>query len=679
MKKIDLHIHTLSTRNDADFEFDIDKLSEYTNTMRIDCIAVTNHNTFDKDQFLRIKDKLTDVVVMPGIEIDLCGGHILLITEYGSIDSFVSQTKAVYSKIVSPNSSLDYDTFRDIFPDLSRFLVIPHYWKEPKIPFDIINKFGDDIFAGEVTSPKKFIYAIKDPNALTPVVFSDCRLTSSTMVFSSQQTFVDIGDITLNSLKSVLHDKSKVSLNEDGGHDLISIQNGEIKLSTGLNIILGRRSSGKTHTLQMIKEEYKGGNIKYIKQFQLLERDDKKDKNTFDQLLADKKNSLFEDFISPFKTVIEDLLNTPSMEDDESVLDNYLGSLIQYAKEERVRDVYSKCALFSEELFSPVEMTILESLIRNVSELLDNRHYKTVIDKHIERSKIIALYNELILMRREISIKKKKKEWTNDVIREIKGKLQIKSSSTPINDDLDLYQIALRRRKRLKFINLCKLVKRERKIRELTLKKFKVIATTHPFVNATDLKQRLHVRVSLAQAYLKYDSPIDYLKELRNCETISPSEFYKLFVDIEYKILNEDGFTISGGESAEFNLLQTIEDARNYDMLLIDEPESSFDNIFLKDDVNSLLKEFSKEMPVVIVTHNSTIGGSIQPDYILFTEKQISGKDKIFKTYYGYPNDKFLRNKNNEQKRNYVIQIDSLEAGSDAYQKRNKNYENLEN
>ena len=395
-----------------------------------------------------------------------------------------------------------------------------------------------------------------------------------------------------------------------------------------LNIILGRRSSGKTHTLQMIKGEYKGGNIKYIKQFQLLERDDKKDKNTFDQLLADKKNSLFEDFISPFKTVIEDLLNTPSMEDDETVLDKYLGSLIQYAKEERVRDVYSKCTLFSEDFFSPVEMTILESLIRNVSELLDNKHYKTVIDRHIERSKIIALYNDLIMMRRNISIEKKKKEWTNDVIREIKEQLQIKSSSTSINDDLDLYQIALRRCKRLKFITLCKLVKRERKIRELTLKKFKIIATTHPFVNATDLKQSLHGRVSLVQAYLKYGSPIDYLKELRNCETISPSEFYKLFVDIEYKILNEDGFAISGGESAEFNLLQTIEDARNYDMLLIDEPESSFDNIFLKDDVNSLLKEFSQEMPVVIVTHNSTIGGSIQPDYILFTEKQISGKDK---------------------------------------------------
>ena len=387
---------------------------------------------------------------------------------------------------------------------------------------NVIQQLGDKVFAGEVTSPKKFIYAIKDSQALTPVIFSDSRLTSFTTTFSSQQTFVDIGDITLNSLKGALHDKNKVSLNEDGGHDLISIQNGEIKLSTGLNIILGRRSSGKTHTLQMIKEEYKGGNIKYIKQFQLLERDDKKDKNTFDQLLADKKNSLFEDFISPFKTVIEDLLNTPSMEDDESVLDKYLGSLIQYAKEEKVRDVYSKCTLFSEDLFSPVEMTILESLIRNVRELLDNKHYKTVIEKHIERGKIIDLYKELIMMRRKSSVKKKKKEWTNDVIREIKGQLQIKSSSTSINDDLDLYQIALRRCKRLKFTTLYKLVKRERKIREMTLKKFKVIATTHPFVNATDLKQSLHGRVSLVQAYQKYGSPIDYLKELRNCETISP-------------------------------------------------------------------------------------------------------------------------------------------------------------
>lgn len=60
---------------------------------------------------------------------------------------------------------------------------------------------------------------------------------------------------------------------------------------------------------------------------------------------------------------------------------------------------------------------------------------------------------------------------------------------------------------------------------------------------------------------------------------------------------------------------------RNYDMLLIDEPESSFDNIFLKDDVNTLLKDLAEEMPVVVVTHNNTIGGSIHPNYVIYTEK----------------------------------------------------------
>jgi len=48
---------------------------------------------------------------------------------------------------------------------------------------------------------------------------------------------------------------------------------------------------------------------------------------------------------------------------------------------------------------------------------------------------------------------------------------------------------------------------------------------------------------------------------------------------------------VSGGERSEFRLLQEIKDAQNYDFLLIDEPESSFDNMFLKSDVNQIIRE----------------------------------------------------------------------------------------
>lgn len=80
MKKIDLHTHTISTISDYPFDFDISKVREYVNKLRIDALAITNHNVFDLAQYLQIKDSLT-ISVFPGIEIDLEGGHLLVITD----------------------------------------------------------------------------------------------------------------------------------------------------------------------------------------------------------------------------------------------------------------------------------------------------------------------------------------------------------------------------------------------------------------------------------------------------------------------------------------------------------------------------------------------------------------------------------------------------------------------
>ena len=42
--------------------------------------------------------------------------------------------------------------------------------------------------------------------------------------------------------------------------------------------------------------------------------------------------------------------------------------------------------------------------------------------------------------------------------------------------------------------------------------------------------------------------------------------------------IDEFDAEISGGERSEFNLLEKIQNAHHYDLLLVDEPESSFDN-----------------------------------------------------------------------------------------------------
>ncbi|TOA26957.1 hypothetical protein, partial [Vibrio parahaemolyticus] len=67
---------------------------------------------------------------------------------------------------------------------------------------------------------------------------------------------------------------------------------------------------------------------------------------------------------------------------------------------------------------------------------------------------------------------------------------------------------------------------------------------------------------------------------------IEDVELYKLFTKVSYRILNKYGTTVSGGERSEYRLLKSLHDAKDYDILLIDEPESSFDNVFLFESVN---------------------------------------------------------------------------------------------
>jgi len=111
---------------------------------------------------------------------------------------------------------------------------------------------------------------------------------------------------------------------------------------------------------------------------------------------------------------------------------------------------------------------------------------------------------------------------------------------------------------------------------------------------------------------------------------------------------------------------------------MIDEPESSFDNIFLKNEVNELIKEISKEIPVIVVTHNNTIGASIKPDYLLYTQKEIVGDKIQYNVYFGHPMNKVLKNAKGKEIQNIDILFNCLEAGEEAYyERKQKAYEIL--
>lgn len=242
-------------------------------------------------------------------------------------------------------------------------------------------------------------------------------------------------------------------------------------------------------------------------------------------------------------------------------------------------------------------------------------------------------------------------------------------------EDVDLYRISMDRKRVERFSQIICYLKKEAVISETSIQGFRVEATKSPFSGAGEIKDASGVKTSFMDAYRVYGAPYEYLRTLLANDSLTRSELYKLFVKISYRILNKDGFEVSGGERSEFRLLQEITDAQNYDVLLIDEPESSFDNLFLKSDVNQMLKEISKSMPVVVVTHNSTVGASVGADYILYARKELENGKTKYRIYSGYPMDKTLTSTDGKSINTHDIMMNSLEAGVDAYNGRRQGYE----
>lgn len=445
-------------------------------------------------------------------------------------------------------------------------------------------------------------------------------------------------------------------------------------ISTGLTVILGKRSSGKSFTLDRINEQFE--NAKYIEQFDLLSTDDASDQRQFEQALRTQGDSVAEAFLAPFKSVVEDVDGVELYQDEQDV-ENYINALMKAASEAERQDIFAKCSMFQESQFSIKDLKSLEELIGAVDTLLQNTEYRDIISKHLYRESLLKLAIAL----REQYIREQERailmRYTNDIVISIQRELQVRSSNTPI-PDVDFYQILLNREKVRKFIGIAKQVKRNRVIEQRNLYSYRVVAKAAPYEGAQALQRTSKSKTVFSDAFQKYDEEYEYLQMLKQKENLPSSEYYKYFAQITYEVLNQYGTPASGGERSEYNLLQQLTDAARSEILLLDEPESSFDNLFLKDGVNTLLKELSKRIPVVIATHNNTIGASLHPDYMIYTEKEIRANGEVkYHLYHGYPSSTALTDLEGSKVNRKDVMLDCLEAGEPAYMDRRHSYEIL--
>jgi hypothetical protein len=402
------------------------------------------------------------------------------------------------------------------------------------------------------------------------------------------------------------------------------------------------------------------------------------DEDEFNEMLEKERSAVREKHLSTFRAVVDDVIEI-NRQSTHYKIKEYVESLIKFAKSEELQDEFSKATLFKEIPFTIRPNEGLKKVIRAIKLLLESKTYKETIEKHVAKDDLSALLDELKEQYKESSKQRMKRLWVNEIIETVAPKLQSSSSSPSIkNNDLDFYEIRIEREKVRRFNAIAKAIKKDSTIESKEFgEKFAITAQVGCFTGAQELRDESKTRdVKFSDAFRQYESPFMYLNELKKL-SLETASLYRYFCKVRYRVLNEYGKPVSGGERSEFNLLKALKGARQFEMLLVDEPESSFDNVFLKDNVNKEIKEISKELPVIVVTHNNTVGMLMQPDNILYTSRETAtGHDKYY-LYSGSPGDtEFKTADKMKYVSSHVILLESLEAGEVAYNDRNQMYKN---
>lgn len=669
MLKIDLHIHTDPAYYESDFNFSLEKLKEYVHTNRLQVIAITNHNHFNISQFNAIQNFLNDIIVLPGIEIDIERSHLLLIGNINQVNEIETASKLLIDEIHSEKDFISFEKFVELFPNYQDYILIPHYKKNPKMQISTINKFNGNLVCGEVRSAKQFEAIIKQNDKLVPVFFSDIRVSEELKTFPVRCTYIDISKFEFSVLKNALSDKSKVFINDSKSNSEIEILPNGTTASSGLNVIIGKRSSGKTYTLNRIYASNDGDNIKYVRQFSLTGRSEE---SKFNELVNSEQSNLIEEYLSPLKNITDKVLGIDEFYDNN--VDIYLSSLKDYAENQSLRDVYSKSKLFTESFFNANDNLDTKEVLYAVLKLLETEHNRDLIDSYIEQTTLKNLLKDLLIKREKEYIQFKLKNQVDEIIKYTQEELSKKSSLNSLRD-VDLYSIEKKRIMIEEYDKLCNQLKKPALIKTVDVYRFKIELNRMEFANVSEIKKDLSIKISLGDAFKFYNQPYRYIKKLENAK-VDKEIIHKTLIKFKASVLNERNVELSGGERAEYNLLHELKDAENYDVLLLDEPEASFDNLFIKDYIIDIIKNISNKTTVFLSTHNNTLGVSIKPNKIIYTE---SCRNGIYKVFTGDFGSHTLKTKDEETIKAYDYIMNVMEAGENTYNERKNIYESFRN
>lgn len=669
----DLHIHTLATAWDENFEFNLEQLKRHISNCELNAIAVTNHNVFDRSQFDSIRDELADTCfVLPGIEVSALKTHVLVIDDPDNLSRHEASCKQVETKLAgNTEASLTLEEFEDCFPHLDEYIVVPHYQKDPCITQESISLLGSRITALETSSTNKAIRLAKQGElSYQAVSFTDYRFGSDNDFEKSSQYHP--GSVYLatdsSSFGAIRHGlKTGVRYAKDGSTNL-EFSPG-LTLVQGVNLLLGKRSSGKSFSLDRIQSVCDDKDVYYIKQGELVE---KGTEDTFYQELNRRFSRIRRDYLSKWDDLLIKAKANGTKADRLSSIKDYLKSLKSYAETSSKQDCYSSCVLYtSEDMTTPNKKDTCK-LINAVVTLLKSEDNADLIESTIGRERLIALLKSLVRRAKHERIEQEQVRLTNKIVHAARQKLKVSAVDEYPQPILEkVFEEELFFRKASSLLDRCWKPKKIADDNFSAYSKYAIVANRRKFTSANEIKSALG-KTSTSLAQITKKEAADYLDTLLSIpEDVDLSQ--GLF-SVEVGMIDSKGAKLSGGQRTECVFLGKLHEAYGSSIVLIDEPESSFDNPFLSKSIASKIRDLASNAAVVVATHNQVLGFDLNPEKVFITKY-----DEVTKQYLmlcGSPHDKALCNGSQEIKTAESM-LEILEAGVLSYENRKDYYSEL--
>lgn len=656
--KIDLHLHTKRIKSGDSPKRNItpEKFVKTLKENEVVVSAITNHNHFDMDEYNEVINQDPELVVFPGIELDVKNNenhhHIIVICN--------PNIRKEFKNIFDGNPNRDYDShyleYEDFLKNVKKFnnkdiIIIPHFLDKDKNR--ALNKKSKEDLK---SSLKEYLVILETGKLYTMGIINahnELALTGSDVMDWSQYNVEKIPDIkfkissfsrfyelateTTTFINQYLKSSEKKCIETAVHHQKLK---NKLSIYKDINIIFGEKGSGKTKLLKTyIYPFFQEQNSKVF----LHEGKDYDKKYT--ELITNYKKSVTpnEEIENAIHKQLEDILKYK-----EEPIINIIEQLKKYYSNSRANK-NAKMLKKKEAKFSNTSVSsfpeILQNLQRDIKKIKAVETLNTEI-REVENQEKLSLTRELFKLSNEVTeaaITTYKnifiKEKTESLLANIKSSVQKKTGEESKPGEIGFAKLVSSRLNRVK--NNTSLIINFENIKEQKIHKLGYIPNkgdAHIKVSIEVLgkdeqynERRLFNRKTIVnnRNIMKkiHEFSFENFNKINEYYTldeksVDPSSFLEdtLSKDSYIEINGNNDYDPSEGEKAIITISGLLED-ETYDAYIFDEIERGLGQKYITDYIIPKLKKLrDRGKYIIVATHNSNIAINTLPSQTVFCD-----------------------------------------------------------